>query len=93
MKVPPHTGLLWLFLIQPTGGAGAYAALLKPCSDSVSVANDDAELPIATTTVTAGNHTRSSVLEPLLDRLGLHIIYTSLTTHTHTHTTELRTAA
>lgn len=46
-KVAPHTGLLWLFLSQPTGGADGYGVLRKPWSDSVSAVRDEAELPIA----------------------------------------------
>lgn len=48
MKVVPHTGLLWLFLSQPTGGDDGYGVLRKPWSDSVSAARDEAELPITT---------------------------------------------
>lgn len=48
MKVVPHTGLLWLFLSQPTGGDEGYGVLRKPWSDSVSAVRDEAELPITT---------------------------------------------
>lgn len=48
MKVVPHTGLLWLFLSQPTGGDDGYGVLRKPWSDSVSAVRDEAELPITT---------------------------------------------
>lgn len=48
MKVVPHTGLLWLFLSQPTGGEDGYGVLRNPWSDSVSAVRDEAELPITT---------------------------------------------
>lgn len=48
MKVVPHTGLLWLFLSQPTGGDDGYGVLRNPWSDSVSAVRDEAELPITT---------------------------------------------
>lgn len=53
MKVVPHTGLLWLFLSQPTGCEDGYGVLRKPWSDSVSAVRDEAELPI--TTAIGGN--------------------------------------
>ena len=43
----PHTGLLWLFLSQPTVGVTGYGAGRNPCSDSVSAVSEEAELPIA----------------------------------------------
>lgn len=48
MKVVPQTGLLWLFLSQPTGGEDGYGVLRNPWSDSVSAVRDEAELPITT---------------------------------------------
>lgn len=51
IKLLPQTGLLWLFRSHPIEGAPGYGEGRNPCSDSVSAVSEEAELPIATRTV------------------------------------------